>query len=56
MLYISGTKLTDEEVKTYFEEKEILYREFKSKEKVFLNCNYESLPKKKDSYNAEKKQ
>lgn len=55
MLYISDTKLTDEEVKTYFEEKEILYREFKSKEKVFLNCNYESLPKKKDSYNAEKK-
>lgn len=55
MLYISGTKLTDEEVKTYFEEKEILYREFKSKEKVFLNCKYESLPRKKDSYNAEKK-
>lgn len=54
-MYISSTKLTDEEIKTYFEEKEILYREFKSKEKVFLNCNYESLPKKKDSYNAEKK-
>ena len=34
-MYISSTKLTDEEIKTYFEEKEILYREFKSNEYGF---------------------
>lgn len=52
---IFGTTVTTEELNDYFEEKEILYREFKSKEKVFLNCKYEDFTKKENSYNAEKK-
>lgn len=45
-----GYKFSDEELKKYFVEQEVLYRDYKSKDKEFQHY-----AKKDDSYNAERK-
>lgn len=52
---VFGEEITKEQLNLYFEEKEILYKDYKSKDIVFLTRSYNFFTKKPNSYNAEKK-
>ena len=52
---IFGIDITDEHFNLYFEEKEILYKDYKSRKEIFFDFRYGQFTKKADSYNAEKK-